>query len=99
MHISKELPDSLFLVHEDLEWIQPVDYEHVSFCCRKCHEHGHLYRDCTKKKLVIDLKQLEATNEDGFKKVTNKRHKNRKPLAAEKPTSTPTNNSFEALVD
>ena len=26
------------------EWIQIVDYEHT-FRCRKCHEHGHLFRD------------------------------------------------------
>lgn len=26
--------------------MQTLDYEFIPFRCRKCHEHGHHYRDC-----------------------------------------------------
>jgi hypothetical protein len=82
-----------------MEWIQSVDYEHVPFRCRKCHEHGHLFRDFPKKKPVLDPKKSDITNEDGFKKVANKRCQNRKSPTVDKPTPTPTDNNFNALVD
>jgi hypothetical protein len=56
MHIAKSLQDFVYLVHEDLEWIQPVDYEHVSFDCRKCHEYGHLFRDCLMNRPITNVK-------------------------------------------
>lgn len=46
MHLDKALPDSVSLYHDDYEWIQPLDYEHVPFCCRKFHADGHLCRHC-----------------------------------------------------
>lgn len=46
MHLTKELSGSVSLFHDDFEWIQTIDYEHIPFRCRKCHEHGHLFRDC-----------------------------------------------------
>ena len=33
MHIVKTLPDSISLLHDDFEWIQTIDYEHVPFHC------------------------------------------------------------------
>ena len=39
MHIAQALPDVICLSHEDSDWIQPLDYEHILFRCRKCHEH------------------------------------------------------------
>jgi hypothetical protein len=46
MNISKSLPGSVTLEYKDEEWAQTIDYEHIPFRCRKCHEHGHLFRDC-----------------------------------------------------
>ena len=46
MHIAKALLDAINLIHEDSYWVQLLDYEHVPFRCRKCHEHGHLFREC-----------------------------------------------------
>jgi len=46
MCLDKALLDSVSLSHRDYEWIQPLDYEHVPFRCRKCHAIGHLFRDC-----------------------------------------------------
>jgi hypothetical protein len=46
MDISKALPGSITLEYQDDDWSQTIDYEHIPFRCRKCHEHGHLFRDC-----------------------------------------------------
>jgi len=43
MRLDKALLNSVSLFHDDYEWIQPLDYEHVPFRCRKCHAHGHLF--------------------------------------------------------
>ena len=45
MCLDMALLDSVSLFHDDYEWIQPLDYEHVPFHCRKCHALGHLFRD------------------------------------------------------
>ena len=46
LDISKELPENIKLSWQDEEWIQTIDYEHIPFHCRKCHEHGHLFHAC-----------------------------------------------------
>jgi peptide methionine sulfoxide reductase MsrB len=46
MNIAKALPRAVILEYQDEDWSQTLDYEHISFRCRKCHEHGHLFRDC-----------------------------------------------------
>jgi hypothetical protein len=46
MNISKALPDTFTLEYQDEEWAKTIVYEHIPFICRKCHEHGHLFRDC-----------------------------------------------------
>eukprot|EP00253_Pinus_taeda_P003170 PITA_03170 len=43
MRLDKALPDSVSLFHDDYEWTESLDYEHVPFRCRKCHAHGHLF--------------------------------------------------------
>ena len=46
MDISRELLEGLKLTWEEKECFQPLDYENILFRCRRCHEHGHLYRYC-----------------------------------------------------
>lgn len=46
MDLSGALLDEVILEVFDEEWLQMVDYEHISFKCCKCHEHGHLIRHC-----------------------------------------------------
>lgn len=46
MHLVKALPYLVSLFHDDFEWVQSIDCEHVPFHCRKCHEHEHIFRDC-----------------------------------------------------
>lgn len=72
MHLTKALVDSVSLFHDDFEWIQTLDYEHIPFRCRKCHEHGHLFKDCP---LNLQPKTpVNDTNKDseGFTKVPNR---------------------------
>lgn len=45
MDLSRALRDEVILEMYDEEWVQIVDYEPISFRCRKFHEHGHLFRD------------------------------------------------------
>jgi len=45
MNISKSLPGSVTIEYQDEEWMHTIDYEHIPFRCRKCHEYGHLFKD------------------------------------------------------
>jgi len=45
MDLFGALPDEIILEVFDEEWVQRVDYEHISLRCHKCHEHGHLLTD------------------------------------------------------
>ena len=65
MHIAKALPDAIYLSHEDIDWIQPLDYEHIPFRCRKCHEHGNLFRDYPMNK-APDKSNPPTADEQGF---------------------------------
>ena len=46
LDISKDLPTSIKLSWQDEEWEQEIDYEHIPFRRRHCHEHGHLFWEC-----------------------------------------------------
>jgi hypothetical protein len=46
INISKALLGSVTLECQDEDLNQTIDYDHIPFCYRKCHEHGHLFRDC-----------------------------------------------------
>jgi len=61
MDLSGALPDEVILEVFDEEWVQTVDYEHIPFRCRKCHEHGHLFKDCPLSK-IEGFKLLQALN-------------------------------------
>jgi len=46
MDVSGALHEGLWLEYRDEDYFQAIDYEKISFHCRKCHEHGHLIREC-----------------------------------------------------
>jgi hypothetical protein len=46
MNVSGALLEAISLEFKDEEWIQNIDYEQIPFRCRRCHEHGHLIREC-----------------------------------------------------
>lgn len=72
MDLSGALPDEIILEVYDEEWVHVVDYEHVPFRCHKCHEHGHLYRDCPLNKLESNQKNTTSKDLEGFAKVGGK---------------------------
>ena len=72
MDLSGALPDVIILKVYDEEWVQAMDYEHVSFRCRMCHEHGHLYRDCPLNKMESNTKNTTYKDPEGFTKVGGK---------------------------
>jgi len=46
MDVSGALHEGLWLEFRDEDYFQAIDYEQIPFRCRRCHEHGHLVRDC-----------------------------------------------------
>jgi len=46
MNIVEPLPEHIELEYHDSVLQQPLDYEHIPFRCRRCHEYGHLVRQC-----------------------------------------------------
>ncbi len=86
MHLTKALADSVSLFYDDFEWIQPLDYEHIPFCCRKCHEHGHLFRDCPLNTLPKTPINETSKDSEGFTKAPNRRrHAKKNPAAPDRP--------------
>lgn len=69
MDLSGALPDEVILEVFDEEWVQEVDYEHIPFRCRKCHEHGHLLRDCPISKEDNKEKLNITQDTESFQKV------------------------------
>lgn len=65
MDVSGALHEGVWLEYMDEEYFQALDYEHIPFRCRRCHEHGHLMRDCP-------LNQKEAEED----KTQNNKDKN-----------------------
>ena len=68
MDLSGALPYEVILEVFDEEWVQTVDYEHIPFRCRRCHEHGHLFRD-------FPLSKIENKSKDTIMKDTKSFHK------------------------
>ena len=102
MDLKQPLPYSISLFHEDSEWIQVLDYEHVPFRCRKCHEIGHLFRDCPQNKIPLSPENAETHTADGFTKVKSRRRGNRKAPGNAKTqpnnkTKPMTSNRFDIL--
>lgn len=102
MRLDQALPDSVSLSHYDHECIQPLDYEHVPFRFRKCHAHGHLFRDCLLNAKTSNTDPSNPPTQDGFTKAPSRKRVNKKPSAGKKPlpdsaTTPSTSNSFEIL--
>lgn len=102
MRLDKALPDSVSLFHDDYEWTQSLDYEHVPFCCRKCHAHGNLFCGCLLNAKPQSPDPSEKSAQDGFTKVANRKILHKKSSTGKKPqedvASFPsTSNSFEIL--
>jgi len=69
MDVSGALHEGVWLDYRDEEYFQALDYEHIPFRCRKCHEHGHLIRDCplNQKEAEEDKSQNNKAKNDFIK--------------------------------
>jgi len=72
MDLSGALPYEIIPEVYDEGWVQVVDYEHVPFRCRKCHEHVHLFRDCALNKMEDNMKTNTGKDPEGFTKLGGK---------------------------
>lgn len=65
----EKLVASLKLQWQGITRLQKLDYEGVSFRCRRCHEIGNLYKEChllAKDKTVVEsLDENEGTHGNG----------------------------------
>ena len=78
MDASGALLEAIILEFRDEEWIQSIDYEQISFRCRRCHEHGHLLREfpLNKKQELENTKPQQ--DEDSFVKPNHKSRGNKR---------------------
>jgi hypothetical protein len=99
LNIAKPLPGSIMLEYQDEDWAQTIDYEHIPFRCRKCHEHGHLFRECPLNTTHKEGKPENGQDKEGFmQQAGRKRQRSRKqPAQVSKDPST--SNKFAILQD
>jgi hypothetical protein len=95
MDISKPLPGSITLEYQDDDWNQTLNYEHIPFRCRKCHEHGHLFRDFPLN--ASAPKPSDPKKNDGFTNVAGRKRNPSKKQNQSSTSKIPSKNSFEAL--
>jgi hypothetical protein len=83
--------------YRDVDSLQTLDYEHVPFQCRKCHAHGHLFRECPLNKQTEPPKPQLEKDEECFEKVQAKHKSHKKIPTQPNPKGPVTSNSFDSL--
>jgi hypothetical protein len=66
MDVSGALSKAISMEFKDEEWIQNIDYEQITFRCRRCHEHGNLIRECPLNKRQEAVNPKTQQDEEGF---------------------------------
>lgn len=97
LNISKPLPGSISLEYQDEDWSQTIDYEHISFRYRKCHEHGHLFRDCPLNVVSKGEKPETSKAKDGFIPAVGRRRQVARKTSATATREPPSSNPFDDL--
>jgi hypothetical protein len=99
LNIAKPLPGTITLEYQDEDWAQTIDYEHIPFRCRKCHEHGHLFRECPLNEAPKEGNTENSKDKEGFTPPGGKRRQanRRQPNQVSKDPST--RNKFDGLQD
>jgi len=98
LDISQDLPEAIELTHDDEDWVQAIDYEQLPFRCRRCHEHGHLFRDCPLNKPQGNSgTSSENKDGEGFIKVTNRKRAAKRGSGPEVNKKSQTQNRFAVL--
>eukprot|EP00253_Pinus_taeda_P004844 PITA_04844 len=111
MNIAKPLLEYIEVEYHDEIWQQPIDYEHIPFRCRRCHEYGHLYRQCPQNregeaKTILEEERRKAEGSDigekGFKEVQRRqkpRSEGARGQRKEKNILAENQNKFQVLQD
>jgi hypothetical protein len=99
LNIAKPLPGSIILEYHDEDWMQTIDYEHIPFRCRKCHEHGHLFRECPLNATHKEGNSEADKDKDGFIQASGKRRQGGRKQATQASKDPSTNNKYEILQD
>jgi hypothetical protein len=97
LNIAKPLPGSITLEYHDEDWSQTIDYEHIPFRCRKCHEHGHLFRECPLNTVQKEGNPESGKDKDGFVQPAGKRHQGGRKQPAQVSKDPSTSNKFAIL--
>ena len=87
LNLLRAIPKYITLSYEDFKWLQTLDYEFITFRCRKCHEHGHLFHDCP----LVQASKPPPNKAPSDPEGVTPNPKARKPIfkKKEKETSTP----------
>jgi hypothetical protein len=75
-----------------------LDYEHIAFHFQKCHEHGHLFRECPLNNPNKINPEDPDKNKDGYTQVTCRCRQIARKVPPQLPSGPSTNSSFEALL-
>jgi hypothetical protein len=99
LNIAKPLPGSIILEYHDEDWTQTIDYEHIPFRCRKCHEHGHLFRECPLNVAHKEGNPEGGKDKDGFAQPAGKRRQGGRKQPAQVSKDPSTSNKYAILQD
>lgn len=104
MNLANPIPDSVELEYHEEVWQQNLDYEHIPFRCHRCHEHGHLVKECPitmeEEEGRSKLQKRGLVYQQGFQEVKSKRRTSKEKSKEDKREKQPfpgKSNSFEIL--
>lgn len=98
MDVSGALHEGLRLEYRDEDYFQAIDYKQIPFRCRKCHEHGHLVRECPLSNIRGEPKPEQAAKRrDAFIKPKVRQRANRKRTNRIEIAQGNTSNTFGLL--
>jgi hypothetical protein len=99
LNIAKPLLGSIILEYHDEDWMQTIDYEHIPFRCRKCHEHGHLFRECPLNVVHKEGNSEAGKDRDGYILASGKRRQEGRKHVTQTNKDLSTSNKYEILQD
>lgn len=97
MDVIGALHEELWLEYRDEVYFQAIDYEQISFRCRKCHEHGHMFREFPMNKTMEKPKDNTGKNKEAFTRPTSRQRANRKQQHNASTSIKSTGNTFKVL--
>jgi len=98
MDVSGALHEGMWLEFRDEDYYQAIDYEQIPFRCRRCHEHGHLVRECPLNKIGEEHKPKQVVKtKEAFTKPKTRQRANRKRIYRAEAGPGSIHNTFSIL--